>query len=217
MMVTFRKRSSLVLYLFGGALLFAAPAAATTFTVHGWELGEKVDLIDGRQVWTALLDVDIDGQAGASFCVDLDTHISMSAYNVRALLDPFTGSSPADEAPRDFVWAGHVMESFGDVDALVSASLTRKQAITAVQAAIWEGIYGASVIDVSTLSLGALSMFDTIMASSPGAPRGASVVVELVGKQDQIATRPIPEPSAAVAFGLGTLLVARARRHRSRR
>ena len=38
-----------------GALLCAGPAAATTFTVHGWELGEKIDLTDGRRVWTAIL------------------------------------------------------------------------------------------------------------------------------------------------------------------
>ncbi len=216
-MIMCAKRSSLVLYLFAAALLFAAPAAATTFTVHGWELGERIGLNDGRQVWTALLDVDIDGQAGASFCVDLDTHIGMSAYNVRALLDPFTQPAPPDEEPRDFAWAGHVMESFGDVGALVSSSLTRKQAITAVQAAIWEGIYGGGVIDVSSLSQGAVSMFDTIMASRPGASRGTSVVVDLVGNQDQIVSRAIPEPSAAVAFGIGTLLVASARGRRSRR
>lgn len=201
-----------------GALLVSAPATATTFTVHGWELGEKIQLTSGRSVWTALLDVDIDGAAGASFCVDLDTYITTSAYDVRALLDPFTQPSPADETPRDFVWAGHVMENFGlDLNALVSGAVSRSQAITGVQAAIWEGIYGGGIIDVQSLSGGAQSVFDMIMGTNPGASAGRSVIVDLVGNQDQIVSRPIPEPSAALAFGLGALLVAGSRSRSSRR
>ena len=198
-----------------GALLFAGPAAATSFTVHGWELGEKIDLKDGRSVWTAILDVDIDGEAGVAFCVDLDSYITTSAYNVRALLDPFTSPSPADETPRDFAWAGHVMESFGtDVDALVSAAITRAQAITGVQAAIWEGIYGGGIVDVLSISSGAQSVFQQIMDTKPGVPQGTSVIVDLAGNQGQIVSRPIPEPSAALAFGIGTLLIAGVRGRR---
>ncbi len=197
------------------ALLCAGPAAATTFTVHGWELGEKIDLTDGRRVWTAILDVDIDGEAGVAFCVDLDAYISTSAYDVRALLDPFTSPSPSDETPRDFAWAGHVMESFGlGLDALVSTAITRSQAITGVQAAIWEGIYGGGIVEALSMSTGAQSIFYQIMGSTPGAPQGTSVIVDLAGNQDQIASQPIPEPSAALVFGIGALLVAGVRRRR---
>ena len=37
-------------------------------------------------------------------------------------------------------------------------------------------------------------------------------IVDLVGHQDQVFSKPIPEPSAALVFGLGALLVMATRR-----
>ena len=212
--------------LVAGFALLATPALATTFTVHSYELGERISLYDGRQVNTALLDASLGDMRGAWLCVDLDTYITTSAYNVRAVLDPFVDPSPADEAPRDFAWAGFVMNSFGfDVDRLVSATVTRVQAITGVQAALWDGLYGGGIVNEKTLSDGARSVFHMVMASFE--PLGGEVeggnggdyfadgnaqVVDLVGNQDQIFTKPIPEPSAALVFGIGALLVSAARR-----
>lgn len=212
-------------------LLFAASASATTFTVHGFELGERITVFGSRSVNTALLDVSLDAMRGESFCVDLDTYISTSAYDVRAVLDPFVDPAPADEAPRDLAWAGFVMNNFGfDVGQLVSATVTRVQAITGVQAAIWEGIYGGNVVDDSSLSAGAQEIFFRILNAGGGwigggadggepgggfALEGPAVVVDLANNQDQVFTKPIPEPSAALVFGIGALLVGATRRTRA--
>lgn len=211
------------LLLAGALVAIAAPSFASSFTVHGWDLGEKIELTSGRKVWTAELDITLDGEPEhlASFCVDLDTHISTGSYYVRDVLDAHTSPSPADETPRDFRWAGHVMDNFGyDVDLLTGAGVTRDQAITGVQAAIWEGLYfgdGNDIINVASLSTGARSVFDTIMASEVGADGGARVV-DLVGYQDQVITgSPVPEPSAAIVFGLGALVMGKGAARRKTR
>jgi hypothetical protein len=149
--------------------------------------------------------------------VDLDTHISRGVYQVRGVLDAYSDPSPADEAPRDFAWAGHVMDHYGyDVDLLVTSSVSRDQAITGVQAAIWEGIYAGSIVNVDSLSLGARSVFDEIMASGLRVADGPALVIDLVGAQDQIISNPVPEPSAALVFGLGSVLAGTAIRRRER-
>jgi len=139
----------------GAAIFVSAPALALGFTVHGYDLGERIELTSGRNVWTAELDVSLETVADhvASFCVDLDTQISRADYNVRSVLDAYADPSPADETPRDFAWAGHVMDHYGyDIDRLVTSDVSRDQAITGVQAAIWEGLYGGGIVDADSLS-----------------------------------------------------------------
>lgn len=203
------------LMLAGALVATAAPSFASSLTVHGWDLGEKIELTSGRTVWTAELDITLDGapEHQAAFCVDLDTHIGTDTYYVRAVLDAHTSPSPADEAPRDLRWAGHVMDSYGfDVDLLTGVGVTRDQAITGVQAAIWEGLYfgdGNDIINVDSLSTGARSVFETIM-SSQVAGDGTARVIDLVGYQDQVISgSPVPEPSAAIVFGLGALVMGK--------
>lgn len=210
------RRSLGLAALIAGAFLLAAPAAATTFTVHGYELGERITLESGRRVWTAQFDASLDDVRGISYCVDLDTYINVGSFDVRDVLDPATSGSPGFERPRDFAFAGAVMDGFGfDVDMLTGATVTRKQAITGVQAAIWDGIYGGGIVALASLTDGARSVYDRIMSETLGArqqldgpaPEGRSVIVEMVGKQDQVFTNPVPEPGAALAFALGALLV----------
>lgn len=199
-----------------GAFFLSAPAAATSFTVHGYELGERITLESGRRVWTAQFDVSLDDARGISYCVDLDTYINVGTFDVRHVLDPYTAGSPPFEAPRNFAFAGSVMDDFGfDVDMLTGSLVTRKQAITGVQAAIWDGIYGGGIVRLSSLSAGARSVYDTIMGETLGLQQlldgpvrsGNSVIVEMVGKQDQVFSNPVPEPGAAFAFALGALIV----------
>lgn len=199
----------------------ATPAFATSFTVHGWERGEDIKLLSGRDVATAQLDISLENgpQNVAAYCVDLDANINVGTYNARAVLDAGTAASPSDEAPRDFAWAGHVMDHFGyDISTLTSGSVSRTAAITGVQAAIWEGLYGGGIIDYASLSAGAQSVYDTILQSGPVAD-GSSVIVDLVGKQDQViagAANPVPEPSAAIVFAVGTLIAGSAAQRRNR-
>ncbi len=209
--------------LFLGSLLLAATsffitstAAAVPFTVHGYDLGERIELTSGRRVWTAELDVTLGTEKGTSFCVDLDTYISTGTYETRSVLDAYTSPSPTDEAPRNFAWAGHVMDTFGkDLTHLIGGAISRDHAITGVQAAIWEGIYGGGIVDANSMSNGARSVFDQIMANQFGTPNdGTALIVELRGNQDQVFSNPVPEPTAAMVFGVGMLIMSKAVRRK---
>ncbi len=200
------------------SLLFSAPAAAASFTVHGYELGERIQLTNERQVYTALFDVSLDEDRGISFCVDLDTYIGVGTYEVREVGNASVFVGPGSEAPRNFEWAGLVMDKYGvDIDGLTNPFVTRKQALTGIQAAIWEGIYGGGVVLASSLSGGARSVYDRIVSETQGTqgegPSG-SVIVELAGNQDQVFSNPVPEPSAALVFSIGALIVRGATRRR---
>ena len=46
------------------ALLGSSSAWAATFTVHSFDLGERVTLTNGQTVWTAELDVSLEGLTG---------------------------------------------------------------------------------------------------------------------------------------------------------
>ena len=215
------SRLSLLLIPFTTVSLLAAPAFALDFAVHGYDLGERIELTSGRQVWTAEFDVSLETVADHvnSFCVDLDTYINVAEYDARDVLEASSTVSPSDETPRDFAWAGHVMDGYGArLDRLVTADVSRDQAITGVQAAIWEGLYGGGVVVANSLSEGARSVYERIMAGpTPIRGVGGSLVVDLVGAQDQIISNPVPEPSAALVFGLGSVLVGQVIRRRAPR
>lgn len=200
------------------ALLAAGAASAATFTVHSYELGQRIRLSNGTQIYTAQLDVSVEGIAShvPSFCVDLQTSITVGGYTINQIIDAGTGTSPVGEAARNFAWAGHVMENFGNVNLLVGDGISRTEAITGVQAAIWEGIYAGTTIDVTSLSLDARRVFDRIMATSIQGD-GSALVVDLSGYQDQVilGSNPVPEPSAALVFGLGSVVAGSLIRRRS--
>ena len=140
----------------------------------------------------------------------LDTHIGIGTYTGATVLTAYTeGPGLSPSGPRNFPWAGHVMSRDGyDIDQLVGGGTTRDHAITGVQAAIWEDLYGDALdtINRATLSAGALDVFDEIMAEFPGAIDGGALIIDLPGNQDQVIANPVPEPSAALIFGLGTVL-----------
>jgi len=221
-MKTRPSRLSLVLFSLAAALFGASSASAIGFTVHGYELGERLTLTNGTRVQAAMLNVSIENSVShvSSFCVDVYTQIGVGQYDARGVLDADTAVAPSGERARNFAWAGHVMESFGaNIDALATGGITRSQAITGVQAAIWQGIYGGNTISRSSLSTGARRIYDQIMRSS--LVRGNdSYIVELRGRQDQVVrvrppqTNPVPEPSAAVIFGLGTVVAGSVLRRR---
>ena len=201
------------------ALLGASASQATGFTVHSYQLGERIALTNGTRVWTAQLDVSVENLVShvPSFCVDVFSPITVGQYDARGILDADTAVAPTDERARNFAWAGHVMETFGgDVASLVSSGITRAQAVTGVQAAIWQGIYGANMVNRTSLSVGARAVYDRIMRTQDSGV-GDALIVELRGRQDQvlIGPRAIPEPSAALVFGLGTLVAGSALRRRA--
>jgi hypothetical protein len=206
-------------FILAAALSGASASQAAGFTVHSYELGERIALTNGTQVWTAQLDVSIEDVAShvPSFCVDVFSTIGVGEYETRDLLDADTAVAPVGEQARNFAWAGHVMQTYGsDIAGLVSGGVTRAQAITGVQAAIWQGIYGGDMINRYSLSTGARSVFDQIM-NSQDVGTDDSWIAEFRGSQDQVfvrPTNPIPEPSAALMFGLGTAVAGSVLRRR---
>jgi hypothetical protein len=105
--------SRLLATLLGAAaFLTAVPAWSLDFQVHGYDLGERIQLQSGRSVWTAEFDVSIETVADhvSSFCVDLDTYLGVGSYSGATVVDAMTApAGPSPSGPRDFSWAGHVM------------------------------------------------------------------------------------------------------------
>jgi hypothetical protein len=205
-------------FVLAAVLLGASSSQATGFTVHSYELGERIALTNGTRVHTAMLDVSVENLVSRvpSFCVDVFTPIAVGEYTARGVLDADTAVAPIGERARNFAWAGHVMETFGNnVASLVTSGITRAQAITGVQAAIWQGIYGGNMISRNSLSVGARTIYDRIMRTQISG-EGDALIVELHGRQDQVIVgpNPIPEPSAALVFGLGTLVAGTVLRRR---
>jgi hypothetical protein len=205
-------------FVLAAVLLGASSSQATGFTVHSYELGERIALTNGTRVYTAMLDVSVENLVSRvpSFCVDVFTPIAVGEYTARGVLDADTAVAPIGERARNFAWAGHVMETFGNnVASLVTSGITRAQAITGVQAAIWQGIYGGNMISRNSLSVGARTIYDRIMRTQISG-EGDALIVELHGRQDQVIVgpNPIPEPSAALVFGLGTLVAGTVLRRR---
>ncbi len=217
-METRASRILSVFFILAAALLSAGSSQATGFTVHSYELGERITLTNGTRVHTAMLDVSVENLVShvPSFCVDVFTPITVGEYDARGILDADTAVAPTGERARNFAWAGHVMETFGnEIASLVTTGITRSQAITGVQAAIWQGIYGGNMIVRTSLSTGARAIYDRIMRTQIDGT-GDSLIVELRGRQDQVIVgpHPVPEPSAALVFGFGTLVAGSVLRRR---
>ncbi len=56
-------------------------------------------------------------------------------------------------------------------------------------------------------SLGAREIFDMIVANVGPLLLIGSLIVDLSNNQEQVIANPVPEPSAALVFGLGRVLV----------
>lgn len=205
------------------AVMGATSSQATGFTVHSYERGEQIRLTSGTRVTTAQLNVSVENIVSRvpSFCVDVFTSIGVGRYDARGILDADVAVAPRGERARNFAWAGHVMETYGnDVARLVTSGITRSQAITGVQAAIWQGIYGGNMVNRTSLSHGARRVYDDIMRSRDTGTDN-SWIAEFRGHQDQVyggprpSTTPVPEPSAALIFGLGTLVTGTVLRRRA--
>jgi hypothetical protein len=71
------------------------------------------------------------------------------------------------------------------------------------------------MISRNSLSVGARTIYDRIMRTQISG-EGDALIVELHGRQDQVIVgpNPIPEPSAALVFGLGTLVAGTVLRRR---
>jgi hypothetical protein len=205
-------------------LLTSAPAfAATVFQVIGWDLGETVRVtFDGqaRSFTTARFHEIVDGVAGTSFCADLVQYLGAGTYTDFAAYDPANAETqPLAAGPpaRAFVWAAQIVDRWGnDLGVLASQlGVTQVQAITGVQAAVWEAVYGdAFAATSSSMSANAFRVFNYVLGARYSG-YGDTRLYHSQGRQDQLFTPPVPEPSAMLVFGAGALLLAGALRRRA--
>jgi len=209
-------RSLRILVLLAVALL-GAPAFATSFQVTGWELGETVRvnfLGSTRNFATAQFHAVVDGVAGTSFCADLSQYINVGTYSQFGAYDPAAAESQAFaySPRRRFVWAAQIADHWGNEIGWLSSNLgvTRVQAITGIQSAIWEAVYNSGFRATSaSMSAGAWSAYQYVLGTSYSG-YGNTLLYYSRTRQDQLFTPPVPEPSALIVFGAGALLVGNA-------
>ncbi len=208
---------SLRLLAMSALLLFAAPSLATSFTVTGYDLGEAIRVQfngQSRTFWTAQFQEEVDGVVGTSFCADLSQVIGVSTYTSFAAHDPAAAESAAFAAgtpQRKFVFAAKIADRWGNDLGWLQTNLgvTETQAITGVQAAIWEAVYGNAFAATSaSMSAGAFQVYEYVLGSKYS-DYGRTLLYYSRTHQDQLFTPPIPEPSAMIVFGAGALLVGR--------
>lgn len=209
---------SLRLLALAALTLIAAPALASSFTVLGWDAGEVIRVSfngQDRSFWAVQFKEEVDGVQGTSFCADLSQTIAKGTYTNFVPYDPAAaeGQPFATAAPpRTFVFAATIVDEWGDkLDWLTSAlAITKVQAITGVQAAVWEAVYGgAFTATQASMSAGAYKAFEYVLGFKGYDGYGNTKLYYSPTNQDQLFTPPIPEPSALLAFGAGALLVGR--------
>lgn len=197
-------------------LLFSAPSFATTFTVLGWDLGEVVKVQfnnQARSFWTVQFHENVGGVVGTSFCADLSQTIGKAAYSNFVAYDPAAAGNQAfaSGAPkRQFVFAATIADKWGNSLGWLESTLgvTHVQAITAVQAAVWEAVYGSAFSATSnSMSAGAFKAYQYVLGFKGYTGYGNTKLYYSRYNQDQLFTPPIPEPGAMFVFAAGALLV----------
>jgi len=197
--------------------LISAPALAVSFQVTGWDLGETVNATLSGQVRsfaTAQFHVNVDGVIGTSFCADLAQHIGQATYASFSAYDPAAAESQsfAGAPQRQFAFAATIADKWGNsLDWLQqNLGVTQVQAITGVQTAVWEAVYGdAFDAASSSMSAGAFRAFEYVLGFNGYQGYGQTQLYFSGSGQDQLFTPPVPEPSAMFVFGAGALLVGR--------
>ncbi len=201
-------------------LATASPALATPFTVLGWENGLSVSVnLSGANmsVLAVQFHEDLAGVIGTSFCTELTQHIGTGGPWEFTVYDPTVAETAigGGDPSRSFVWAAQISNAWANgLDALDAlAGVTRAEAITGVQLAVWEAVYG-DAFTINAMTAGTQSVYDYVL--HPYSGYGSTVIVASSVRQDQLFTPPVPEPGAIAVFGLGALLVGEAVRRRQR-
>jgi hypothetical protein len=199
-------------------LLLSAPAFALSFQVTGWDLGETLKVTfagQSRSFHTAQFHEIVDGVVGTSFCADLSQTLGVGTYTSFAAYDPTAAESQSfatGAPPRKFTFAATIVDEWGNRLSWLENKLgvTRVQAISGVQAAVWEAIYGdAFTATSSSMSAGAYRVFEYVLGFRGYDGVGGTLLYYSRTHQDQLFTPPVPEPSALIVFGAGAILIGR--------
>jgi PEP-CTERM motif len=200
-------------------VLLSAPAFAVSFQVTGWDLGETVNVTfsgQARSFATAQFQENVDGVVGTSFCADLSQYIGKATYSSFVAYDPAaaeTQSFAVGPPQRQFQFAATIVDQWGNsLDWLQQTlGVTHVQAITGVQAAVWEAVYGNAFSATSgSMSAGAFRVFGYVLGFNGYTGYGQTQLYYSAANQDQLFTPPVPEPSAMIVFGAGALIVGQA-------
>ncbi|MFI5321479.1 MAG: PEP-CTERM sorting domain-containing protein [Myxococcota bacterium] len=217
---------SLRLLATAAVLLLAAPSLAATFTVTGWDPGEVINVNfnnQSRSFWTVHFHETVGNVQGTSFCADLSQTISAGSFTNFVAYDPGAAESASFAAgppARKFVFAATIADKWGNSLSWLENQLgvTQVQAITGVQAAVWEAVYGNKFTATSgSMSAGAYRVFGYVLGFKGYSGYGGTKLYYSSTRQDQLFTPPVPEPSAMFVFGAGALLVGRALLRRRQR
>lgn len=205
------------------ALAGAGSAAAATLDVNSYVLGERVSVRTAGQtmsVYTSEFQVELDGESGFSYCVDLAQSIGVGETSGWNVLSP--------EANAGIIRAAWLVDRFhGEL----APSISQRTAVTALQLAIWETLAdgGAGAFDLShggfavsyggassgALSLARSFLVDLSQANLSSFVSSAQWAVHSRRQDQLVFTNPIPEPSSVLLFGLGAGVVALAVRRRT--
>ncbi|HEY0641593.1 MAG TPA: thioester domain-containing protein [Pseudonocardiaceae bacterium] len=157
----FVRLGTLIVAALTALLVTALPAAAEVTgtyvgTVPGGE-GDGFRVKDGdgsRDVYASLLGIDLDGDGDAelaTYCVEIDVDAIGGVRMVESPWSEFPGGDGDLANPEKVLWILHNGYPSLDVDELAEASgvegITKKDAITATQAAIWHFANGAEMHD----------------------------------------------------------------------
>jgi len=201
-------------WIVAGLVAMAPQVHAASLNVHGYTLGERVDIRTPgmtSRVNTAELSASLGAEIGKSFCIDIAQTIGIGNHFVE-VVEPGVLYGSYEAAYLLQTWHP-VLDTLGP----------EQTAITALQLAIWEVRYEDSDIGYSlangkfsaTASAAATSMAERMLGALPDKSelptRYPGVHLALSDKvQDQIwiGGRPIPEPGSALLFFAGAIALS---------
>ncbi len=214
---------SLRLLAMAALLAFASPSFAATFTVTGWDPGEVINVQfngQNKSFWTVHFHETVGSVVGTSFCADLSQVITKATYTNFTAYDPTAAESQAFASgppARKFAFAATIADKWGNSVSWLQNKLgvTQVQAITGIQAAVWEAVYGNAFTATSkSMSAGAYDVYEYVLGFRGYSGYGNTQLYYSRTNQDQLFTPPVPEPGAMAVFAAGALLVGRALKRR---
>ena len=218
-----RIRLAAIFGIVAAFLLWAHAASALSapvlsYTTHGSTppIGDahvvSYELFGSYESAYALaFEASLEGLTGVSFCGDLLNYISLNG-NYDATVVDYASLAPGYSAAAAIAndWSLHLSGLAGDL------AVSLADAAAGVQLAIWETIYGDDFL-AKMATTGTFEVMNYVLAQTYDGP-GNTVFLDNQkwghAKQDHFFTAGVPEPTAALLFGAGLLVLRSSARRR---